>query len=76
MSRPMRARKVVASAVLEYCAKMEPDDVAFGDILAAELAAMAASALDQCPYCGAEEWVNIDCDVCLVASALLAGEVP
>jgi hypothetical protein len=29
-----------------------------------------------CPKCGSEAWVNIDCDLCLVANQLMQGEVP
>lgn len=72
----MRAMDAVASAVLKYCTSIAPDDVVFGDIQAAEIVALAASTLNQCPYCGAEAWVNIDCDACLVVSALLAREIP
>ena len=40
------------------------------------IAALCASIVTCCPACGAEPWVNIDCDLCLVATALTAGDVP
>lgn len=73
----MRDRDVVASNVLKYCVtQMEPDAKVIGVFTAAEVAALAASTMDQCPKCDAAAWVNIDCELCLVATALLAGEMP
>ncbi len=72
----MRNREAVAMTVLKFVATtVNPDDVVVGDTTAAELAALAASVLAQCPKCQATAWVNIDCDLCLVVTALLAGEM-
>jgi len=35
--------------------------------------AMRAVEYGGCPSCGAEPWVNIDCDLCLRVSAALEG---
>lgn len=42
----------------------------------AEIARLASREVMTCPSCGAEAWVNIDCDMCLVCSSLANGEVP
>lgn len=76
MNRPMMNREAVASAVLKSALAWEPDACLVGNVTAAELAALAASALDTCPLCGATAWVNIDCDLCLTCTSLRHGEMP
>ena len=73
---PMLSREATAIALLKSAISWEPEARLVGGLRACELAALAASIVTCCPKCGAEPWVNIDCDLCLVATALTAGEVP
>ena len=73
---PMLSREATAIDLLKCAISHEPDVRLLGNLRACELAALAASIVTCCPACGAEPWVNIDCDLCLVATALTAGEVP
>jgi hypothetical protein len=70
----VKNREAVASAVLRNCLTWRPDTVLLTGVTAAELAGLAASSIDTCPKCGATAWVNIDCDLCLVATSLREGE--
>lgn len=72
----MRTREQIAIDVLQASIAWEPEVRVVANVTASELAALAAAAVDTCPSCGATAFVNIDCDLCLVCSALLAGEVP
>ena len=76
LSRPMMNREAVAVNVLRFSLALEPNVRLLGDVMASEIAALAASAVDTCPKCGATAWVNIDCDLCLVVTALMRGEMP
>ena len=76
LTRPMMNREAVAVAVLRYALAWEPNVCLLGNIMASEIAALAASALDTCPKCGSTAWVNIDCDLCLVVTSLRNGEMP
>lgn len=81
---PMRDRRIVAIEALRLALQREPGELVLQSapglpsvaITVAELAALAASTLDQCPLCEAFAFVNIDCDLCLIAGSLLAGEMP
>lgn len=72
----MREPETIARMTLEAALTWDPDARLIGDVTAAEVAALAARAVMTCPACGSEAWVNIDCDMCLVCAALVAGEVP
>lgn len=72
----MRDPETIARMALEAALTWEPDARLIGDLTAAEVAALAARAAMTCPGCGAEAWVNIDCDMCLVCAALASGEMP
>jgi hypothetical protein len=76
MGEIMRAKHDYAEAALRYAISREPDELLLGCITAAELVALTADAVMQCPKCGAESWVNIDCDLCLVVSQIQRGEMP
>jgi PAS domain-containing protein len=73
---PMLSREATAIELLRCAISWEPEVRLVGNLRACEIAALAASIVTCCPKCGAEPWVNIDCDLCLVATALTAGEVP
>lgn len=72
----MRDPETIARMTLEAALAWDPDARLIGNVTAAEVAALAARAVTTCPSCGAEAWVNIDCDACLVCAALASGEVP
>lgn len=73
---PMLSREQTAIELLKCAISWEPEVRLVGSLRACEIAALAASIVTCCPRCGAEPWVNIDCDLCLVATALTSGEVP
>lgn len=75
-NRPMRNLEQVAVDVLHCAISHEPNVCLLGNVIASEVAALAAFVIDSCPKCGATAWVNIDCDLCLVCSQLLHGEMP
>lgn len=72
----MLSREATAIELLKCAISWEPEVRLVGNLRACEIAALAASVVTCCPKCGAEPWVNIDCDLCLVCTALTAGEVP
>lgn len=65
-----------AIELLKCAVSWEPEARLLGNIRACEIARLAASLCSSCPKCCAEPWVNIDCDLCLVLSALEIGDVP
>lgn len=69
-TRPMMNREAVAAEVLRCALAWEPDVCLLGNIMASEIAMLASSAIDVCPGCGATAWMNIDCDMCRVVTAL------
>jgi hypothetical protein len=75
-SRPMMGLDAIAREALRCALAWEPNVTLVGNVMASELAALAASTLITCPKCGAEAWCDIDCDLCLVCSALMNGEMP
>lgn len=72
----MRDPESIAACVLKCALAREPDVRLVGNVQACEVAALAARAVMTCPSCGSEAWVNIDCDLCLVAGQLSRGETP
>jgi hypothetical protein len=70
------ARRVdaIAEDLLRCALTHEPGSRLLGNITASEIVRLAAGFMTQCPACGAEAWVNIDCNVCFVVSALESGE--
>jgi len=76
INRPMRKAGDVAIDVLLCALAWEPNVCLIGNVMASEIAALAASTMTTCPKCGAEAWVNIDCDLCTICSALELGEMP
>lgn len=70
----MRDPETIARELLANALAWEPDTCLLGNVTAAEAAALAARAVMTCPSCGSEAWVNIDCDMCLICAALVAGE--
>lgn len=76
MNRPMHHPEKVAELVLRAALAWEPDARIVGDVMAVELALLAAGQVTTCPKCGSEAWCNIDCDLCLVCASLMNGEVP
>jgi len=69
----MHNREQVAVEVLKCALSWEPEVRLLGNVMASEIAALAASCVTSCPSCGAEPFVNIDCDVCTICRSLLAG---
>jgi hypothetical protein len=76
ITRPMRDTETVAGELLRCSLSWEPNACLVGNVMAAEVAALASRHITSCPKCGAEPWVNIDCDLCLIAHALQHGEMP
>lgn len=74
--RAMMNREAVAAKVLEAALSWQPDACLVGNVMACELAALAASAIDYCPRCGAGGWCGVDCDLCIAHSRLMAGDIP
>ena len=72
----MRSREEMAAELLRCALSWEPMVNLVGNVRAYEVALVAAGALTSCPACGAEPFVNIDCDVCLCVSHLQNGELP
>ncbi len=60
----------VAVDVLKCALSWDPEVRLLGNVTAREIAALAAKAITTCPKCGAEAWVNIDCDLCLMVAQL------
>jgi hypothetical protein len=76
----LRTTGVVAEALLRHALALDPESASMG-ATHAEIAMLAAFVLSHvecapCPRCGAEPFVNIDCDVCLICAKLLSGELP
>lgn len=65
-----RRVEIVALEVLKCALSLEPEACILGNATAAEVAALAAEQITTCPKCGAEAWVNIDCDLCDLGSSL------
>lgn len=69
-----RRTDAVAEDLLGCALTHEPGSRLIGNVTASEIVRLAAGFMTSCPACGAEAWVNIDCNVCLVVSAISGGE--
>lgn len=67
----MRTIEQIAVDVLECATGWEREARLIGNVQAYELAVLAAKHITSCPKCGAEPWVNIDCQLCAAMSAIL-----
>lgn len=79
-STKLRTIDVIAESLLRHALALDPEAASIG-ATHAEIAMLAAFVLSHvvcapCPRCGAEPFVNIDCDVCLICAKLLSGELP
>jgi hypothetical protein len=79
-STKLRTTGAIAEALLLRALALDPESASLG-ATHAEIAMLAAFVLAYvecapCPCCGAQPFVNIDCDVCLVCAKLLSGELP
>jgi hypothetical protein len=74
--RPMYDPEKIARETLKCALSWEPAVCLIGNLMACEVAALAARQIDTCPKCGATAWVNIDCDLCNLCSRLIEGEAP
>ena len=54
----------IALDVLKCALSWEPRARLIGDVLAAEVAALAAQQITTCPKCGAGAWSGSECDLC------------
>jgi hypothetical protein len=72
----MRTAEEIAIELLKCAIAHEPDVRLVGNVTAAELGRVVAYQVQTCPKCGATAWVNIDCDLCLIATHLENGETP
>lgn len=61
----------VAVDVLQCALGWAPDARLIGNVRAIDIAALAARNILACPMCGAEAWVNIDCQLCCFVSEVL-----
>lgn len=66
--------EATALELLNCCLRHERSSRLIGNIRAVDLATLASSIVTSCPKCGAEPWVNIDCDLCDMCGLLLAGQ--
>jgi hypothetical protein len=66
----VKGREQVAAALLQATIHVPPTQVLVGDVQAIELAALVVKHINTCPKCGAEAFVNIDCDLCAVGHEL------
>lgn len=71
---PKLSREETAWELLKCAVSHEPGARLVGNVRAAEIAALAASIVEQCPACGSEAWVNIDCTLCAVAADLVRAQ--
>lgn len=76
----LRTHSQIAEALLLHALALDPDAASLG-ATHAEIAMLAAFVLSHvvcapCPRCGADPFVNIDCDMCLICAKLLSGELP
>lgn len=67
--------EAIARELLKYALTWEPHVMLIGNVMASEVAALAARTLMTCPACGSEAWVNIDCATCHVVGLLLEGKM-
>jgi hypothetical protein len=65
-----RTAEEVAVELLKCAVGWEPSARLLGTVTAAEIATVAAHHILTCPSCGAEAWVNIDCELCCAVAAL------
>lgn len=65
----------MAVEILNWALDHDPMAILIGSVRANEVAALAARSIDTCPECGAIAWVNIDCDLCCICSALTGKNV-
>lgn len=65
-----RTPEAIALDVLQFAIAQEPNLRVIGNVTAREIAVLAVRSITTCPKCGAEAWVNIDCDLCLAAWVL------
>lgn len=71
--RTVTANETTAIELFRCAIAHAEDSRLVGNIRAFDLAKLAASSITSCcPQCGAEPWVNIDCDLCLLASDMIA----
>jgi len=59
-------------AMLQCGLAWEPEARLIGNVTARDVAKVAALTMTQCPACGSEAWVNIDCGLCVVVGELLS----
>ena len=67
-----RSREQVATELLRCAVAWEPGARVLGNVTAHELAAYVICDFTSCPLCGAEPWVDIDCELCRVCSDVAA----
>ncbi len=60
----------VAVDVLRCAMAWQPDAKLIGNVTARDVARLAAATVTSCPKCGAEPWVNIDCNLCRACGSL------
>ena len=60
----------IAVEALRAAVAWEPNAKLLGDVTAVELARLALPHITQCPACGSEAWVNIDCPLCVAVGGL------
>lgn len=58
-------------AMLQCALAWEAGARLIGNVTAADVAKVAALTMTQCPPCGSEAWVNVDCHVCSAVGKLL-----
>lgn len=73
---PMPSRESTAVDLLRCAMSHEPGVRLIGNVRACEVAALCTSLVTSCPKCGADPWVNIDCDMCHACGSLAEGVAP
>lgn len=66
----MRCKKDIALAVVQHCMLSVGQSVA--GVTRVELTYLAFSALEQCPLCEQDAWINEYCELCAIAREVAA----
>ena len=66
----MRDLEKIAVDALKCAISWEPDACLIGNVTARETAYLASRSIMTCPKCGAEAFVNIDCNLCNAIEAI------
>ena len=66
----MRSLQVIAVDVLRCALSWDRRARLLGNVTAGGIVRLVIPHITRCPSCGAEAWVNIDCDTCLAVGEI------